>query len=97
LGLLGHWQADPRGWRSLGSRRCGGEIIPEIRTADVNYYGKLRRICSFAQDDDAKSKSWQDFYAQMRAELFWAVVSHTLGNRRRRVRVAGAQYWRAAS
>jgi hypothetical protein len=53
------------------------EIIAEIRASDVNVYGELRRICSFAQDYDPKSKEWQRFYSQMRAKLYWAVVSKT--------------------
>lgn len=53
------------------------DAISEIRASDVNAYGELRRICSFAQDYDPKSKEWQRFYANMRAKLYWAVVSRT--------------------
>jgi hypothetical protein len=53
------------------------DIIAEIRASDVNMYGELRRICTFAQDYDAKSKAWRDFYARIRAKLYWAVTSQT--------------------
>jgi hypothetical protein len=53
------------------------EAIAEIRASDVNVYGELRRICSFAQDYDPKSKEWQRFYQNMRAKLCFAVVSKT--------------------
>ena len=52
-------------------------IIAEIRSSDINYYGELRQICSFAKDYDGKSQEWQDFYKRMRAKLYWAVTSRT--------------------
>jgi hypothetical protein len=52
-------------------------IIAEIRASDVNLYGELRQICTFAQDYDGKAKEWQNFYAHMRAKLYWAVTSRT--------------------
>jgi hypothetical protein len=53
------------------------EAIAEIRASDVNAYGELRQICSFAQDYDPASKEWRTFYANMRAKLYWAVISMT--------------------
>ncbi|WP_088347826.1 MULTISPECIES: RhuM family protein [Rhodomicrobium] len=53
------------------------EIIAEIRASDVNLYGELGQICSFCQDYDPKSQTWRDFYARMRAKLYWAVTSQT--------------------
>jgi hypothetical protein len=52
-------------------------IIAEIRASDVNFYGELRQICAMAKDCDAKSPAWHSFYKQMRARLYWAVVSRT--------------------
>ncbi|MGO8955215.1 MAG: RhuM family protein [Rhodomicrobium sp.] len=52
-------------------------IIAEIRASDVNFYGELRQICAMAKDYDAKSPAWHSFYKQMRAKLYWAVVSRT--------------------
>jgi hypothetical protein len=52
-------------------------VIAEIRASDINYYGELRQICSFAKDYDGKSQEWQDFYKRLRAKLYWAVTSRT--------------------
>jgi hypothetical protein len=52
-------------------------IIAEIRASDINMYGELKSICKFAKDYDPKSEEWQDFYAHMRAKLYWAVTSKT--------------------
>lgn len=52
-------------------------IIAEIRASDVNFYGELRQICAMAKDYDPKSSDWQAFYKNMRAKLYWAVVSKT--------------------
>lgn len=53
------------------------DIINEIRASDIPLYAELRRICSLCQDYDPKSQAARDFYAHMRAKLYWAVTSST--------------------
>lgn len=53
------------------------DTINEIRASDVPLYAELRRICSLCQDFDPKSQAARDFFAHMRAKLYWAVTSNT--------------------
>ncbi len=54
------------------------DAINEIRASDVPLYAELRRICSLCQDYDPKSLAARDFFAHMRAKLYWADIQHAI-------------------